>query len=65
MDIAVCIYNLWWHAYDIQDPAKKPKKLDQSLKASRPTGMNREVYALLYADSNSRYNSYIYRVILN
>ena len=40
---------------DMQDPAKKTKKFDQSLKASRPTGMNREVYALLYADSINRY----------
>ena len=31
-----------------------PKKLRKSEPLRRPTGMNREVYALLYSDTNTR-----------
>ena len=33
---------------------QEPKKLRKSEPLRRPTGMNREVYALLYSDTNTR-----------
>lgn len=39
----------------VQEP-KKMKKTEPMMK--RPTGMNREVYALLYSDNKDSYGTY-------